>query len=352
MGLGEACRQLAGAMDQAGIPFGILNYPGAGAARHGDLSWAHRETQEAGYQVNVFHMNPDSLQHALQYFGQELFDHRYNIGYWAWELPEFPDEYVSAFSLVQEVWVPSQFIADSVAAKSPVPVIRIPHAVNMDPSIPADRSRFGLPQECFLFLSMYDPNSFEQRKNPLGAIRAFKRAFAPDRNDVGLVVKVSYPNEWELAKLQQEKGDWPNIIILAETMARDDVLCLMQSVDCFVSLHRSEGFGLVIAEMMALGKPVIATNWSGNTDFMNETNACAVGYQLVQIGEDIGPYKAYQIWAEPDLDHAASFMERLVSDPDYRRMIASLGQESVRGNLSPANVGTMIRNRLSELGFL
>jgi glycosyltransferase involved in cell wall biosynthesis len=352
MGIGEGCRLAAKSMKAAGLPFGIINYDRGIAARTQDYSWFYKETAIPRYQVNYFHMNADSLLIARQNFGPDLFNNRFNIGYWAWELPVFPDIYVKSFELVQEVWVPSRFVLDAVSGKSPIPVVRIPHAIEIDDRIQPDRNWFGLPKDRFLFLSMYDTHSLQQRKNPQGVIEAFKRAFGPDDPAVGLVLKVNNSNEEEISRLKQIIEENSNIFLLDETMDRAKVNCLLQSVDCYVSLHRSEGFGLVMAEAMGLGKPVIGTNWSGNTDFMNPTNSCTVNYQLKQIGENIGPYQADQIWAEPDIDHAAFYMRSIVRNPQSYRDIGAAGRETIRSQFSPQVVGDMIRNRLSRLGLI
>nr|WP_245975900.1 glycosyltransferase [Paenibacillus prosopidis] len=201
---------------------------------------------------------------------------------------------------------------------------------------------------------MYDTSSFRERKNPEGAILAFRKAFAPDDTSVGLVIKVN--NSALRPKDIQVLGDlssgYGNIHIIDAVLPRNQVNGLIACTDCFISLHRSEGFGLGLAEAMYLGKPVIGTNWSGNTDFMNNTNSCPVNYRLVQVGENYGPYEAYQTWAEPDLDHAADYMMDLVAVPDWRDTIARAGQNTIRSQFSPTIVGEMIKNRLTRLGFL
>ncbi|GJM83642.1 hypothetical protein HMSSN139_61380 [Paenibacillus sp. HMSSN-139] len=143
---------------------------------------------------------------------------------------------------------------------------------------------------------MYDVKSYQERKNPEAAINAFKAAFQPDDTNVGLVIKVNcYKSTLnDLEALDVLIANYKNIYLIKETISRNDVNALLGITDCFVSLHRSEGFGLGLAEAMYLGKPVIGTNWSSNTDFMNNKNSCLVDYELIQVGRDQGPYKAYQ----------------------------------------------------------
>lgn len=360
IGLGEACRLMAKAFDAVELPFGIVNFadPGARSARNDDRTWIHKEMDEAPFNVNFFHMNASNLRaaydHPFHPLGKDVFRNRFNIGYWAWELPEFPDEWCSSFELVNEVWAPSQFIADSVQQKSPHPVVKIPHAVHVKNDNSYDRKTFGLPNEQFLFLTMYDTHSTKARKNPQAVIKAFKKAFPPDDSSVGLVVKVNNPrsNPNDLEELMQQMEGYANIYFIQQILSRDQVDTLINSTDCFVSLHRSEGFGLVMAEAMYLGKPVIGTNWSGNIDYMNSDNSCPVDYKLVPVGRDIGPYKAHQVWANPDTEHAAYYMRRLVQDAKWRSLIAHNGRQTIRSEYSPWVVGQQVKKRLSQLGLI
>lgn len=352
-GIGESCRLMAGALDTVGIPFGILNI-GIIPARMTDMSWAHKETDQAPYLVNLFHMNGDFMRTAHEFYGHDLFKDRHNIGYFAWELREYPDEWCEGFRYVHEVWVPSNFILDAISRKSPVPVLRIPHAVEFSMEVPYSRSFFGLPEDRFLFLTVFDAHSTLERKNPEAVIDAFKKAFPREDPRVGLVLKINNPNTFPDAvrSYRERIGDYPNIRMIGDYLSREHINMLMNSTDCLVSLHRAEGFGLTMAEAMALGKPVIGTNWSGNTDFMTINNSGIVNYSLVPIGQDIGPYKASQLWADPDVEHAASYMRKMVEDEAWRRRIAFRGQETIRTEFSSRAVGEMVRRRLSRQGLL
>lgn len=352
-GLGESCRLAAQTLETAGIPFGMLNFP-LEFIRSEDLSWSHKEMEGSRYGVNIFHMNADMIGYAESRFGPSLFKGKYNIGYWHWELPEFPEEYCSGFQFLNEVWAPSMFVADSISRKAKIPVLRIPHGIRAecDPSV--NRGTLGLPEDKFLFLSMYDTQSYQARKNPQGAIRAFRQAFAPNRSDVALVVKVNNAGlkPEEVQVLRELTADYPNILIFDAQLNRLQVNALLKCTDCHISLHHAEGFGLGLAEAMYLGKPVIATDWSGNSDFMNAKNSCPVNYELVRLGQDYGPYKADQIWAEPDLPHAAAYMQLLADHPEWRASIAAAGQATIRKFYSPEAAGEQIKQRLTRLGLL
>jgi glycosyltransferase involved in cell wall biosynthesis len=322
--------------------------------RADDLSWAHKEIRRPKYTVNILHVNADSMKTVRKHYGRELFRHRYNIGVWHWELPVFPDEFVRSFQYVDEVWAPTRFILDSLAPKSPVPLVRIPHGIEVRVPTGMSRSAFGLPEDRFLFLSMYDTLSFQERKNPLAAIEAFQRAFGREDARVGLVVKVSNSrvNPEEIVKLQEKIDGHPGIYLLDAIFDRPAANALMNAADCFVSLHRSEGFGLGLAEAMYLGKPALGTGWSGNADFMNADNSCPVGYRLIRVGRDLGPYRADQLWADPDIEHAVWYMRKLVNDESWRSGIALRGQRTIREEYSPAVVGRMIKKRLKRLKLL
>ena len=354
MGIGESCRLAANAIQAIEIPFGIINVSVGNPARMNDFSWMHKEIDTALYRTNIFHINAEQMPFVHMHLGEDFSAGHYNIGFWHWELPDFPDEWHDSFKLIHEIWVPSTFVLDSISRKSPVPVVRIPHAVEVKFPQEIKRDFFNLPQNPFLFLSMYDTHSVQQRKNPQAVIEAFKLAFNKEDTSVGLVLKVinGKSNPLEIDILKEIIQDNKNIYLLEELLSRQQVNALINSTDCFVSLHRSEGFGLGLAEAMYLGKSVIGTNWSGNTDFMNNMNSCAVDYKLIQVGADYGPYKAYQIWADPDVEQAAYFMRKLVDDPKWDKMLAVKGQETIRNNFSPIVVGELIKQRLVSLGLL
>jgi glycosyltransferase involved in cell wall biosynthesis len=349
MGVGESMRGMARAMERTGIPFVVIDYEHGNPARKGDLSWSHRVAKRSVYDINILHVNADATPEARHRLGEETFDGRYTIGYWVWELPEFPDRWVSAFDLVNEVWVPTEFVRKALADKSKVPVVRIPPSVEKGPGPFFERPYFALPDACFLFLCMYDTQSVIHRKNPQAAIAAFRSAFSPSSSDVGLVVKVNNFDESEGEVLRALIGGHKNIYLIDRTMTRHEVDSLLACCDCFVSLHRAEGFGLPIAESMALGKPVIATNWSGNADFMDESSAACVDFEIRTVGANHGPYEAEQRWADPSVESAARWMRTLYADRLIAGRLAAAGRKKVRESLSEREVGTLINNRLKQI---
>lgn len=354
MGIGESCRIAANAIQKTKIPFGIINITVGNPARMSDVSWVFKEMKEPQYKVNIFHVNAEQIPLVYLHHGASLFNRHFNVGYWAWELCDFPDEWCNSFKYLHEIWVPSNFVLESISKKSPVPVVRIPHSVEVKLIDDINREFFNLPDKAFLFLSMYDTHSQKERKNPEGAIDAFKLAFGQDDVSVGLVLKINHPKTTpqEIEQLKKKVAGYKNIYLIDKSMTRSEVNSLINCSDCFVSLHRSEGFGLGMAEAMYLGKPVIGTNWSGNVDFMDTENSCVVDYTLKQIGRDYGPYKANQYWAEPDIQQAAEFMQKLVVDKNWCADIARRGQETIRNDFSPEVIGKMVERRLLQLGLI
>lgn len=351
MGLGQAARGVATALEAVGVPFNILNFEAGNRGRHGDMSWMHKEVTGSDYDVTILVINPDNIFNARTQLPGEIFGNRYVIGYWFWELPAIPDDWVPAFSLVNEVWAASRFVQHNVSQRSPVPVVRMPPVVQVRNGPVFSRQYFNLPERRFLFLTICDTGSVFERKNPTGAISAFKKAFSPDDQNVGLVIKISGPAHRppNLKLIEEQIQGYENIWLLNRLLTPEELGSLQRVTDCAVSLHRAEGFGLVPAEMMSLGKPIIATRWSGNTDYMTADNSIGIDYQLVRLGQDYGPYEGSQLWAEPDIEQAAYWMKRLFEDKDLVRRIGTLGQQTMNDNFSPQAVGQMIRERLSHV---
>ncbi|MEI7024947.1 glycosyltransferase [Paenibacillus sp. y28] len=353
-GLGESCRMLAQGLQTTPIPFAMLHVQEGNSARMSDRRWDHKEAPHPLFRMNVFHLQPDSFHFAIRQLGTEVLQGRFNIGYWHWDLPDLPDHIHPHFKHLHEVWVPSHFALDAVSRSSPVPVVRIPVPVHVGIPFTQDRTYFRLPEKSFLFLCTSDIRSSEKaRLNPQGAIRAFQQAFSPHDSNVGLVVKMNGldAGTGERDQIKQHLKGWPNIYVLDKTLGRSEFNALLHVCNAVISLHRSESVGLTLAEAMYIGKPVIGTNWSANTDFMNNSNSCPVHYEEIPVGQDIGPYQAHQRWADPDIEHAAHFMRRLQRETEWRKEIAAKGQITIRTRYSPEVCGLLAMNRLVRLGL-
>ncbi len=346
-GVGRAAQLSINSARSADIDLAIKNFTG------GSLSRAETKLPEGlatgvPYDINLFHINADQTPVVYGQLGEDVFSGRYNIGYWYWELPEFPTEWQSAFQYLDEVWVGSSFCQQSISASSPIPVVLIPPGLTVSPAPHLDRAHFNLPETGFLFLTMADGLSFLERKNTIGVIDAFQKAFPNPSDDVRLVIKTIngvHAKKGMDAILQAARNN-PSIIILDAYFDRTEVDSLINVCDSYVSLHRSEGFGLPIAEAMLMGKPVIATDWSANTDFITSRNSYPVDYSLVRLDKDYGPYKTGMHWADPDLEHAAHQMKTVYKFDSEVRQRAQRGQSDLSDWYRPNYTGNLMKKRL------
>ncbi len=353
LGMGQHVRMTAMALATTDIKFGVLNFNvGVGSRQQATLEQGELISSNI-YRTNIFHINADQMLKAFSHLGRDFFETRYNILYPFWELAKWPDEWVDILGLVEEVWAPTRFIQAAIAERTSLPVEYMPMCVSLPPPSGLKRSHFGLPEDRFLFLFAFDFFSYIERKNPFATIRAFKKAFLDRKSKVGLVIKVmngdTRNSEW--IRMMQLINDDPRIYVLNKTMSRQEVLDLYVVTDCFVSLHRSEGFGLGPAEAMYMKKPVIVTNYSGNTDFTLVDNSCLVDYKLIPV--ESGQYicEKGQVWADPDVEHAAWYMRKLFEEEPYRRNLAERGSHLIHTKFSPKTVAQNYSKRLNILNF-
>jgi glycosyltransferase involved in cell wall biosynthesis len=353
LGVGESARCMVRAADAAGIPAALVPLKLNCKNRLGDQTYAARLQDDNPHDVNVVHVDPPASRDLDHHHGKGFRAGKYNIAYFAWELPEFPDAWVPNFDYYDEIWCPSDFTAAAIALKSPLPVLTMPHAIAFAPpagTVTDWRARFRLPADRFLFLTLFDLNSYAARKNPQAVVEAFRRSGLAGQGAV-LVLKVQNVtgNEADFAALRASVADLPETVLLTETLARADVYALEAACDCFVSLHRSEGFGLAVAESMLLGKPVIATDWSATAEFVNMHNGCPVRAPLVTLDRNHGPYAKGATWAEPDAAHAAEHMRRLFADRALAAQLGAAARETIRTRFAPAVIGARYRRRLESI---
>jgi len=350
-GVAEILRRYAYTLRDSGVPFVVRNFDVGVASRQCDPSMQEFLSDECRHDVNLFCINADQMPIAREHLGDAVFAGRYNIGCWFWELENFPEQWHGAIDLVDEIWVTSPFVRDAIAACTSKPVHIVPVALGVELPRSYSRGEFGLADGTFLCLFSFDFNSFVARKNAQGAIAAFRRAFADSRRDVRLVIKTingeRHPDA--LRTLVDAAGGDDRIEVRDGFLDRIGMWALQACCDCYISLHRSEGFGLGMAECMLLGKPVVATAYSGNLAFMDADNSCLVGYSLVPVEE--GEYPAWQgqHWAEPDMEQAATSLRRLANDPAYARQIGEKAKASVRQHLSAAASIAAIAARLADI---
>ena len=306
-------------------------------------------SDELPYDINLLHINAHEFTVSYMQLGKQVWDYRYNIAFWLWELEEFPAEWIDCISIVDEIWTPAEFVSNSIRKVTDKPVHTIPYHVTAPTDDKYDRAYFGLPEDKFLFLMMYDNGSMMERKNPLGTLEAFKRAFGKENDEVGLVIKISGNAKEDMEKICEFFDGYTNIYFMTEMLTKIEVNSLLRDVDVFVSLHRAEGFGLGMAEAMLNGTPCIATNWSANTEFMDEKSACMVDYQLIELTEDIGPFKAGNRWADADVAQAAEYMKRLYADKAFYDIIKNNALSHINEVLSEERITVMMRERVEAI---
>lgn len=350
LGVAESARCMIRAADAAKIATALVSLKLNCKNRLGDLTYVDRLQETNPYRVNVIHLDAPASRDIDHHHGASFRAGKYNIAYWAWELPEFPDAWVSDFRFFNEVWCPSDFTREAIAMKSPLPVITMPHSIAFERPNGDFRTKFGLPRGVFLFLFLYDLNSYSARKNPEAVVSAF-RASGLAGQGAALVIKVqnAQENAADFAALQAAVRDLPDTTLITETLSRREIYELESACDCFVSLHRAEGFGLAVAECMYLGKPVISTDWSATAEYVTPETGCPVRCRLAAIERSYGPYTKGQLWAEPDVAHAAKWMNRLFSDRLLAQTLGAAGQRAIEKKFAPAVIGARYRQRLESI---
>lgn len=349
LGIGEAARSLARSCEAAGIIVNPIDVGGLFETSAAGTAVAPLRRQRR-LPIDILFFNADMTLAAARHL--RALDHHsgYRIGFWHWEQPVLPRRFHGAFAEVDEVWVPSRFVHDAIAPVAPVPVVTIPHAIDFTPTPGVRRAAFGLPDDKCLVLVMYDFHSFQERKNPRAAVAAFRAAKAVEPS-LGLVIKTinarQHPRERQ--ELEETLRGVPDVTFVDTALTRRQAWDLESCCDILLSLHRAEGFGLILAEMMLLGKPVVATGWSANMDFMNESNSVSVAFTLVPLPRPVGPYEADIPWAEPDIDHAAEALRRLATDRDLAARLGRSASELIRRTLAPEVVGGRVRERLDVI---
>jgi len=302
--------------------------------------------------INLVHLNADTALFDYLFLRERGIERAYTIGYWAWELAKFPEEWASSFAFVNEVWAASRFAYEAIAPAATKPVFLMPMAVALPPAEAGlKRADFGLPEDKFVFYFSFDFRSFASRKNPLAAVETFRRAF-PRRDAPAVLLLKSIGSEWKPEErdnlLEAIRGD-PRILLIDCELTRPRATALLALADCFLSLHRSEGFGRGPAEAMLLGKPVIATNYSGTADFATPETALLVDYELVPVGEGEYPGATGQVWAEADIEQAAAAMRRISRDPAVARKLCRAGCELVSRRYQPQVVGRRYIERIAAI---
>jgi glycosyltransferase involved in cell wall biosynthesis len=355
LGLAEAARLYVQALQAVDIPVSTtavtpdlpVSETQKSIARTGSRDWEDLTPGTAPV-FNLACLNGDHLHQLIRTRGEGVLAGRPTIGQWGWETDVLPSSWIEAFSYVNEVWVYSRFMAENLGRLLPMPVVVVP------PPIVTPDSRavnIGIaPDDRFTFLFMIDLFSTLERKNPIGLIDAFTRAFAPDEGPRLLIKTINASFREQAAdELRFRAGGRSDIEFIDGYLQPPEKAALLSRADCYVSLHRSEGFGLPLAESMSVGTPVIATGYSGNLDFMTPFNSYLVDWRPTRVGPGSQVYPAQGSWAEPELDHAAAQMRRVWEHPDEARERAGRAQADIQRFYAPRVVGEIARARLERL---
>ncbi|HVY17689.1 MAG TPA: glycosyltransferase family 4 protein [Rhodopila sp.] len=332
-GLGEGARLMATAARAANLPVWTIDLPPL-AGGPGGIPMempADGTSLPPPHVPLVLHVNGPLLPLALLRLPRSVTRHRPIVGYWAWELPDVPDDWRPAAACVTQVWTPSRFTAAALDPLLPgrVRVVPPPLAEVAPCPSPRDRSGFGLPEAAVIVLVSFNLASSCARKNPFAAIAAFRTAFG-DRPDRFLLLKLGHADHApaDHARIAALVAGTANIRLETRCFSPADNQALIACADIVLSLHRAEGFGLVLAEAMLLGKPVVATAWSGSTEFMDDRSAVLIPCRLVPARDDRAVYRG--AWAEPDVAEAVAALRRLADDPALRNRIGLAAQRHAR----------------------
>lgn len=346
LGVGEAGRLAAAALSAAGIPVSPIACRGSANRKHHPFE----VSGTAMHDIVLLAVNADQTGIVRHEFGGDFFRGRYIIGQWFWELSTFPRQL--AYLLVHEVWAATRHMYDAMAASAPPNT----HVVHMPLPLVAphvaqgvSRDDLGLDDR-FTFLFAFDLLSVFERKNPLAVVDAFCRAFAPGEGP-RLVIKTINGSRRikDLERLRWACRDRDDIRVWDGYLDHGMSGALTAACDCYVSLHRAEGLGLTMSEAMALGKPVIATGYSGNLDFMSDETAVLIPWTPVAVGPNAAPYDPSATWAEPDVEAAAAAMRRMADDPAEAARLGRAAQSDLAARFSPDVVGRRMSERLAEI---
>jgi glycosyltransferase involved in cell wall biosynthesis len=348
LGIGDAARRLLIALRRARIKCSGFSFSLTKNRQH-DVS-VMDEDVATDLDTNVVCVNSDQFVYFSRFVGPEFFDGRYTVGSWAWETENPPAQMGGVARFFDEIWVPSAFCADAIRTITDVPVlvfgypVEVPHV-----DVAVDTRRLGMP-DGFVFFFMFDFLSTISRKNPVGLIEAFSRAFRPGEGP-SLVLKSINADERavDAAGIKDAIGDRKDIILIDAYYSSDECAAMLARADCYVSLHRAEGFGLTLAESMALGVPVIATGYSGNLDFMDDDSAFLVPAGRSRVGRGSPPYPPDSIWGEPDLDVAAEHMRRVYEFPKEASKRAATARKRVLREHGYKAAERFLRGRTKEI---
>jgi glycosyltransferase involved in cell wall biosynthesis len=347
LGLGQSSRLVLKSAIASGLPVTTLN---SNRSKSRQTEKILDLESDVIYPFTIAIVNADHFKFWVDDIGPDRIKNSTIAGVWAWEIEDFPQSMHAAFDYVDEIWAVSKFVKDAISPHTKKPVFVFPTPIN-PPEITEklDRKTIGISENDNYNLFIFDYMSVFNRKNPLDLVAAHKMAF-PNSDGPTLVIK-SANGEKDTENreaLRYEVMTRSDIVLVEEYLSRGQLNALLAECETYISLHRSEGYGLTMAEAMALGKPVIATAYSGNLDFMNEENSFLVPFELVQVGLNSFPYAANSIWAQPNIEVAAKYMRTLALDPEARKSIGKSAQNSIAHEFTEIRASKFIVNRVNS----
>jgi glycosyltransferase involved in cell wall biosynthesis len=355
-GMAEHARSTFRALRAVGITPRLVDAADANRGFDADLErdFAPYLAPGLGGGVNLFGVNGDEAARVIDKVGESAFAAGYNIAYPAWELARYPQEWARVLDRFDEIWAPSAFVQEALQAAVGKPVRHMPLPVDLQLSSFLGRRWFGIPEEAFVVVFFFDFASFAARKNPGAVLEAFELLAARrPQADIHCVIKSRGGRDMEEAqRLLEERLAplGPRAQAIYGDFSDNEIKNLIRVGDVFVSLHRSEGFGRGMAEAMALGRPAIATGYSGNLDFMAEGQGLLVDYELAPVAPGAYPHGEGQVWAEASPEHASRLIERLLDDPAEARALGARGQDFMREHYSLEALGRRYLARIEAIG--
>ena len=311
-----------------------------------------------GNQINIYHLNGDEVDIAEMHLQHSLPDGAYNVIYPFWELNNYPPPWLEKLKIFDEIWAPSLYIQETLKKSLSMPIYHMPLPIQFELSSFLGRRDFDLPESAYIFLFFFDFRSYLDRKNPTALLDVFEKICRNNPNsDFRIVIKIhgseSSPRaiaQYQMFTERIHQSPFQDRAILIDQVYTDNqIKNLVRCCDCFISLHRAEGFGLGMAEAMYLGKPVIGTGYSGNLDFMTRDNSCLIDYELIAVEKDQYPFAEGQVWADPDKEQAVHYMQNLLDDRDFGRQMGRRASQDIRSKFSFLSLGLRYRERLDQI---
>lgn len=339
-GLSESARSNIKALLENDIDVNIKSF----TYNHTPNEYLKEKSTNINFPINLIHININFIEKFIQDVGIDFLKNKYNIAYWAWEFSEPPIEIIEYANLFDEIWTPSDFCVNSFNKLTLKPVIKIPHPIEIP-----QKKAITKNTKKFTFLSVFDSVSSLERKNPMATIRTFLNVFK-NNPEVELILKTHNLDQFKEEKQRFSKiiTENKNIKLINEKLSKEKLNELFYNCDAYISLHRSEGFGLTLAEAMSYGKPVIATGYSGNLEFMNINNSFLVPYELTETLNDYGLTKKGYIFADVKILDASNILLDIVNK-NFKDDISKKALETIQKNYSYQKIGSLMLNRLEMI---